>query len=424
MNKFGTPIDDQNTRRPPAALAERQTTSSTPGAVLAGICHARPDEVRERSAYDATLGLHFDSLGYASRGAAGSCVCVGCRERGRVRRRRPAARSSSSTGVVTRVKRSSIRKRVASLAGAFSIAGRLRTARGRRPGRRLGRADLRRRLRQLPDVGERASCARSSARTSSTGRTAACSSRRSATSRPRPERHACRSSPRSLVPYVTPFEPNPFTPPPGLSLTISGVADARLRRHDRDLVAHRRRRRLRRLVTIRRRRSRRARRRSRSTCSRTRSRGPPAPSCADGFADRRRDRRARLRASATASTTSSTVRDARSSWSHEPLLFGDAGGTGDESIVSPGKLVFAGTAGGGGLSDISVDAEEIVAAAGRDRLDAVDRRRRPAHGRLDRRLRRRQRSRPSGSSSARRPRSSRTPTPGFTGGDVELTASS
>ena len=48
----------------------------------------------------------------------------------------------------------------------------------------------------------------------------------------------------------------------------------------------------------------------------------------------------------------------------EPLLFGDAGGTGDESIVSPGKLVFASSAGGGGLSDISVDAEEIVLLQG------------------------------------------------------------
>ena len=50
----------------------------------------------------------------------------------------------------------------------------------------------------------------------------------------------------------------------------------------------------------------------------------------------------------------------------EGLMFGDTTGSGNESIVSPGKLVFAGGGqfGGGGLTSITIAADEIVLLPG------------------------------------------------------------
>ncbi|MHB1241780.1 MAG: zinc dependent phospholipase C family protein, partial [Gaiellaceae bacterium] len=48
----------------------------------------------------------------------------------------------------------------------------------------------------------------------------------------------------------------------------------------------------------------------------------------------------------------------------EPVLFGDDSGSGNESIVSPGKLVIAGNVGGGGLTGLTVVADEVTVLPG------------------------------------------------------------
>src|SRR5262249_61568418 len=45
----------------------------------------------------------------------------------------------------------------------------------------------------------------------------------------------------------------------------------------------------------------------------------------------------------------------------ETLLPGDTTGDGDERIVSPGKVVIAGTVGGGGLTNVTFEAEDTIA---------------------------------------------------------------